>query len=64
VIVAAKKAFLVRIDRALYGDLEKWAHDELRSVNGQIEYVLRAAVLRRKKAQEAGDDAGKDARAR
>lgn len=45
-----RKAFLLRIDPALMKELEAWAQDELRSVNGQIEYLLRQAVLRRKKS--------------
>jgi hypothetical protein len=45
-----RKAFLLRIDPALWFDLESWAQDELRSVNGQIEYLLRQAVQRRKGA--------------
>jgi len=43
----ARKAFLLRIDPKLYEQLERWASDELRSVNGQIEYLLRQAVLKR-----------------
>lgn len=46
--MAARKPFLLRIDPDLWDDLESWAKDELRSVNGQIEYVLRQAVLKRK----------------
>jgi hypothetical protein len=46
--LAEKKSFLLRIDPALWSDLEAWAQDELRSVNGQIEYLLRVAVQRRK----------------
>ena len=42
--MAARKAFLLRIDPELWGALEKWAADELRSVNGQIEYLLARAV--------------------
>ena len=48
--MAERKAFLLRIDPALWAELEAWAQDELRSVNGQIEYVLKQAVLRRKGA--------------
>ncbi len=44
----ARKQFLLRIDPALWRDLEAWAADELRSVNGQIEYLLKQAVLKRK----------------
>jgi hypothetical protein len=43
-----RKAFLLRIDPKLWGELESWAADELRSVNGQIEYVLKQAVAKRK----------------
>ena len=42
-----KKSFLLRIDPRLYRDLEGWAEQEMRSVNGQIEYILRDAVRRR-----------------
>jgi hypothetical protein len=43
-----RKSFLLRIDPALWDDLEGWAQAELRSVNGQIEYILRQAVKKRK----------------
>ncbi|OGV66088.1 MAG: hypothetical protein A3K19_22375 [Lentisphaerae bacterium RIFOXYB12_FULL_65_16] len=43
-----RKAFALRIDPELWKDLEEWSHAELRSVNGQIEYLLRQAVLKRK----------------
>ncbi len=42
--MAPRKAFLLRIDPRLWDAIEKWAGDELRSVNGQIEYVLARAV--------------------
>jgi len=48
--MSERKSFLLRIDPALWSELEAWASDELRSVNGQIEYVLRQAVIRRKGA--------------
>lgn len=46
--MAERKSFLLRIDPALWADLEKWSADELRSVNAQIEYLLKQAVARRK----------------
>jgi hypothetical protein len=49
--MASRKPFLLRIDPELWADLELWARDELRSVNGQIEYLLRQAVLKRKGAK-------------
>ncbi len=42
--MAPRKAFLLRIDPRLWDAIEKWAGDELRSVNGQIEYILARAV--------------------
>jgi hypothetical protein len=48
-----RKAFLLRTDPVLWKELEKWAADELRSVNGQIEFLLREAVRRRRKADVA-----------
>ena len=51
-----RKAFLLRVDPELWNELERWAADELRSVNGQVEYLLRQAVQKRKRAQaEEGD---------
>jgi hypothetical protein len=46
----ARKPFLLRLPPDLWKELEKWAGDELRSINGQIEYLLRAAVAKRKTA--------------
>ncbi len=56
--MAARKSFLLRLDPALWADLEVWARDELRSVNGQIEYLLRQAVARRKGVPPAPGVAG------
>jgi hypothetical protein len=38
--VSSKKNFVIRVDNELYKALEKWAADEFRSVNGQIEWIL------------------------
>ena len=58
--MAARKPFLLRIDPELWADLETWAQDELRSVNGQIEYLLKQAVVKRKGGQkEARAEEGK-----
>jgi len=48
-----RKAFLLRTDPLLWRELEKWAADELRSVNGQIEFILRDAVRRRRRPDGA-----------
>ena len=47
--MSEKKSMLLRIDFRLWSDLNRWAQGELRSVNGQIEYILREAVRKRKK---------------
>lgn len=44
-----RKSFLLRIDPKLWSQLEAWAQEELRSVNGQIEYLLRQSVTQRRK---------------
>jgi hypothetical protein len=49
-----RKPFLLRISPDLWKELEKWAAEELRSVNGQIEYLLRQAVNKRKNTQAGG----------
>ncbi len=46
--MAPKKGFLLRMDPQLWEELQRWAADELRSVNGQIEYLLRQAVRERR----------------
>ena len=43
----ARKSFLLRIDPEVFAALEKWAADDLRSVNGQIEFLLRQALANR-----------------
>lgn len=45
-----RKSFPLRIDPKLWDEIEAWAHQEFRSVNGQIEFLLRDAVRRRKGA--------------
>lgn len=42
--MADKKKFLLRIDDKTYSALEKWSADELRSINSQIEYLLKDAL--------------------
>jgi len=44
--VAEKKSFLLRIDREVIDALQKWASDDLRSLNGQLEFLLRDALKR------------------
>ena len=53
--MAERKAYLLRVDPQLLESLQRWANDDLRSLNGQIEFLLREAVARRK-----GEPAGRD----
>lgn len=63
--MAERKSFLLRIDPELYDELARWAADELRSLNGQIEFVLRQATVkagraqRRKRPKDGGGQEGK-----
>ncbi|MCB1209834.1 MAG: PTS ascorbate transporter subunit IIC [Verrucomicrobiales bacterium] len=43
-----RKTFLLRIQPQLWKELEAWSQEEMRSVNGQIEFLLRQAVQKRK----------------
>jgi len=43
--VADRKSFLLRIERATLDAVQRWADDDLRSLNGQIEFILRRALL-------------------
>ena len=42
--MAERKGFALRLDPDIYDELQRWASTEFRSVNGQIEYLLRAAL--------------------
>jgi hypothetical protein len=58
--VAERKPFLLRIDKDVLDALQHWADDDLRSLNGQIEFVLRKALrdARRLEAREPGSRRG------
>ncbi len=61
--MAERKPFLLRMDPEVYRALQRWAADDLRSLNAQIEFVLRRALrdagrLPRKSPPEAEPDRG------
>ncbi len=62
--MAPRKSFLLRVDPQLLEELQRWANDDLRSVNGQIEFVLRRAIREsghaRTRAAPAGEPPGKE----
>lgn len=53
----AKKQVPLRLSASLYAEIARWAEEEFRSVNGQIEYLLTDAVRRRKKTGQQDEDA-------
>jgi len=59
-----KKSFILRINPDTFQAIEKWASDEFRSVNGQIEYLLHEAVLRAGRGKQYGQKPGDKAKAK
>jgi hypothetical protein len=53
--MAERKRFLLRISPELYAELEKWAADEFRSVNAQIEFLLQRSVNDRRRGRRSAD---------
>ena len=55
-----KKQVPLRLSKSLYDELARWAEDDFRSINGQIEYLLTEAVRKRKKQDppDSGSDGG------
>jgi hypothetical protein len=56
-----RKAFLLRVDPAVLEALQRWASDDLRSLNGQIEFLLRDALRRQRGKELRRDDEEKPA---
>jgi hypothetical protein len=54
--MADRKPFLLRIDRQLLEALQRWANDDLRSLNGQIEFVLRRELAKAGRLSEKDAD--------
>ena len=57
--MASKKNFVLRIDEEVYKALEKWASDEFRSVNGQIEWILNQKLKEIGRMKEAAEKKSK-----
>lgn len=58
--MAERKSFLLRLDGAVLEALRKWADDDLRSLNGQIEFLLRKALRERRRYQGPAEPPGPD----
>lgn len=52
--MADRKAFALRVDERILAAMQRWANDDLRSLNAQIEYVLRDALRRSGRLAEPG----------
>ncbi|MDE5417144.1 Arc family DNA binding domain-containing protein [Labilibaculum sp. DW002] len=52
--MAKKKSFVLRLDPEIYKKLEKWAADEFRSSNGQIEWILNKALNESGRKKDSG----------
>jgi hypothetical protein len=58
--VTERKSFLLRLPPELYDELQRWAAQDLRSLNAQIEFLLRDALRRRgRREPPAGEDEGR-----
>ena len=53
--MAERKSFLLRVDPGLLEAVQRWANDDLRSLNGQIEFLLRRALRDSGRARDEGD---------
>jgi hypothetical protein len=54
--MAPRVSFLLRLDPRVLEALRRWADDELRSVNGQVDYLLRQALRKAGRLKDARDD--------
>lgn len=52
----ARQAFLLRLDPKILGAIRRWAEDDLRSVNGQVEFLLRKALREKGRLKSVGPD--------
>ena len=58
IVAEERKSFLLRLPPELWKELERWAAEDLRSVNGQIEYLLRQAARERKGSGKPDESTG------
>lgn len=62
--MADRKPFLLRMDRLVLDALQRWATDDLRSLNGQIEFVLRRALQQSGRQADSNSHTAKDTKPR
>lgn len=56
--MSEKKKFLLRLDNEIYAALEKWAADDLRSANAQIEFLLKDAIRKAGRLKKQEESSG------
>jgi hypothetical protein len=61
--MAARKSFALRIDAEIYAAMQRWAKDDLRSLNAQIEFVLRESLREQRRLKKAPGEARNAGRA-
>jgi len=58
--VSKRKSFVLRIDPEVFKQIEKWADDEFRSVNGQIEWIINKSLKEAKRLPKKRDNGGSE----
>ena len=58
--MSKKKSFVLRIDPETFMQIEKWAEDEFRSVNGQLEWMIHKCLRDAKRLKKEKDDSPDD----
>lgn len=58
--MAEKKSILLRLNPKLWDEINRWAEEEFRSVNGQIEYLLQDAINKRRKSSKSESNTSSD----
>jgi len=56
--VSKRKSFVLRIDPDVFGQIEKWADDEFRSVNGQLEWIINKSLKEAKRLPKKKSEKG------
>ena len=54
--MAEKKSLLLRLNPKMWEEISRWAEEEFRSVNGQIEYILQEAIKKRRKSMNSDNN--------
>lgn len=54
--MAKKKSFVLRVNPAIMEDVERWAADDFRSINGQLEWIIHKALKDAKRLKKKRDD--------